>query len=198
MKTPILIICFALMSCSIVRSKPAPLTLDEVLVIQAAIKYDLDSSDVETRRPIVLLDRTEKWMPQEPTEKEINEYPEDVRKEMRDPNNLRNIPPGLRQNNKKQFSIASIVLQHPVVLYDASLFEKQYRNKSCCKALVKRFGKEPYVFSASRPYINRNGTAIVLLTDLATWSGCGGLDIYRVVKKDDTWVVQDWDLLIFW
>jgi hypothetical protein len=189
----------AFLACSsICASNLEALKPDEVAILQAAIRHELASSDVSSRRPVLLLDRTDKWMPEDDTEENLDNLPPDAQQQILEQIEKKRIPQGLRLQNTQQYSLVGLIPPNPVMLYNDTDFNKEYDDLSAFRKLVDKFGNEPFVLSLSRPYQTPGGKAVLLLHRLSTWSGCGGVDIIHLAKSQNAWKVEDWDLLVFW
>ena len=169
---------------------------EENQIVAAAVEWDLNDSDVSTRRPVMLLDQTDNWMPQDEIE-DLHAYSDEERKQILEQLEERRIPANMRSTNVHKYHLANLALPESVHLYDAIQFDKRYGHRSF-QQIVKQFGKEPYVITLSRPYITPDGKATILVHRLATWSGCGGVDILHFRQVGDKWNLDNWDLLVFW
>ena len=65
---------------------------------------------------------------------------------------------------------------------------------------MKRLGgTEPLVLSVSRPALDpATQKDVVVLNVFATWSGCGGVDLYSVSRLADASAVELMSVLVTW
>lgn len=178
MRYLLLIVALANFSCAMHTAPLTPIPLEESDIIAAAIQHEVSGDgELMTRRPIVFLDSTDNWVPQDPPE---------------------SLPVGFAKANKAKYGLQAVNLPQNVSMYSARLFDKTYQYAKPSKEMVKQFGKEPFVVSVSRPIITADGKAHLLLHRLSTWSGCGGVNVIHLAKNGDKWGVEDWDLYMFW
>jgi len=178
MKATTFILSLLILACSTHRVAVLPLQPDEPAIIAAAIKDEVSRLDeLMSRRPVIFVDATDKWFPRDRPE---------------------TIPEGLPEANKHTYNLSGIQVPEGVVLYSASFFDKNYEYAKPSKAIVRQFGKEPFVLSVSRPFISADGKAHLLLHWLSTWSGCGGINVVHLAKVDSVWSVENWDLFLIW
>jgi hypothetical protein len=112
----------------------------------------------------------------------------------------RPLPTSLREANRNEYDLSGVPLPSGVTLYPKAKFEREYKSPRSFLALVRRLGGlEPLVLSVSRPAPRERGDgAWVVLHVLSTWSGCGGVNQYRMSHAEGRWVVELEKVLVFW
>jgi hypothetical protein len=169
------------------------LSSEEQAVVAAIVKTDIDPYRGE--QPILLLDETSSWMP--PAENEParpEDFPRDEWLAQNPP-----VPDALRTANTGTFVVGPGGLAAGVVAYPRSRFERMHRSRRALRRLAKSFGdRAPAVFEVSRPVIDDQGEAYVLVHMFNTANGCGSITMYSAHRQDGQWVGEVKRVLVIW
>ena len=150
----------------------------------------------ERPRPILVLTLTDPWLPvKEQTPVRPADVPEEVWAQT-----FRPIPDELRVANSRPYDLDGVALPPGVHFYSRGTFEKEYASDKRFKKLVKRLGGvEPLVLSVSRPATAAfYGKPVVTLHVQATWSGCGGVDLYSAEQGPNGWIIKLENVMVVW
>lgn len=192
-----LLLALAGAGCATLAPRPTVarplLSPTEQAVAEAALRAEVESYGGAW--PIVLLDETSSWMPPPDGEPEV---PVDVA----EPEWLLQNPPiptALRAANTEPFALAEVGARVKALLYPRSRFERMHQSRRGLRPLTKPFGgREPAVLEVSRPTINDQGEAHVLVHVYNTWNGCGSINMYVAHKKGAEWVSELKRILVIW
>ena len=172
---------------------PPRLPQRELVVISALLLRE--ARHPEKPRPILVLTPTEPWMPQDPKIERPPDFPEDQWQ-------LQRVGPlsmGLRNANHEAYDLAGVHLPPGVALFPRDEFERAYKSDVSFRKLVQSLGGvEPLVLKVSRPSFDEDHRASILLHELATWSGCGGVDEYYVDDSSDPPAIELRRVLVIW
>jgi hypothetical protein len=170
------------------------LTVAEREIVSAVLAQE--AQHPERPRPILVLTPTDPWLPaKEQTPVRPADVPEDAWAQT-----FRPIPDELRAANSQPYDLDGVALPPGVHFYPRGTFEKEYASVKRFNKLVKRLGGvEPLVLSVSRPAIAAfYGKPVVALHVQATWSGCGGVDLYSAEQGQNGWTIKLENVMVVW
>jgi len=149
----------------------------------------------ERPRPILVLTPTDPWLPPDTR----IERPKDIsNEEWQRLGEQFEVPLQLRQANRSAYDLTGVVLPAGVRLYARERFEGENRSQHRFHALVGRLGGvEPLVLAVSRPVIVGD-TALIVEHVHATWSGCGGINLFEAKRTGGTWHTSLKSVLAMW
>lgn len=169
-----------------------PLSPAELKIAEAALRAEIQGYRGEW--PVVVLDETTPWMPPDGDEPEPPaEVPLEEWRVQNPP-----VPAALRAANAKPYSVG-IDKVAGGVSYSRARFEGMERSPSGLRSLARLFGgREPAVLEVSRPSLNAEGEAHILVHAYNTWNGCGSISMYRATLTDGGWVSELQRVLVIW
>ena len=104
----------------------------------------------------------------------------------------------MRQANRAAYELTGVSLPPGVRFYSREQFERENRSERRFTQLVERLGGvEPLVFSISRPVVIGD-TAFIVEHVNATWSGCGGVNLFEAKLSGGTWHATLRSVLVMW
>lgn len=176
-----------------VQGRPG-LTVAEREIVSALLAQK--AQHPERPRPILVLTPTDPWLP---VKEQPPVRPADVPEEVW-AQTFRPIPDELRAANSQPYDLDGVALPPGVHFYPRSTFEREYASEKRFKELVKRLGGvEPLVLSVSRPATAAfYGKPVVTLQVQATWSGCGGVDLYSAEQGPNGWSFRLENVMVVW
>jgi hypothetical protein len=198
MNKPLLLVLFLTLTACTVTHKALDddtpsLEAEERRIISALLQQE--ATHPARPRPILVLTPTDPWLPANNESKDaalhdgdrdqFDEHVEETKAALED----------LRRLNRSTASLRDIALPKGAVLFSAA----EYKRVSASKREFRRFvrqlgGVEPLVLSVSRPASGPNDSFVVLHVH-STWSGCGGVNLYRVSAANHVELAQ---VLVFW
>jgi len=190
-------LCAVLLSacaCAKRRQGRSGLTVVEREIVSALLAQE--AQHPERPRSILVLTPTDPWLPRkEQAPVRPADVPEEVWAQA-----FRPVPDELRVANSQPYDLDGVVLPAGVHFYPRGTFEKEYASDERFKELVKRLGGiEPLVLSVSRPATAAiYGKPVVILHVQATWSGCGGVDLYSAEQGPKGWILKLENVLVVW
>ncbi|GMU64950.1 MAG: hypothetical protein AMXMBFR36_12240 [Acidobacteriota bacterium] len=109
-------------------------------------------------------------------------------------------PRELRQTNRETYSLAGLRLAPGFRLHGSHDFHRAYGSERRFRRMVADLGgTEPLVLAFSRPWIAPGGEEAHLVEHVhSTWSGCGGVNLYRLTRSGDSWVPELERVAEFW
>ena len=169
-----------------------PLSATELAIAEAALRAEIEG--YRGQWPVVVLDETESWMPPPGEEPEPPaEVPEEEWLSQNPP-----VPAPLRAANAKSYVVGTGRVAGEAS-YSRARFERMERSRSGLRPLSRMFsGREPAVLEVSRPSVNPEGDAHILVHAYNTWNGCGGISMYRATKINGEWVAELQRVLVIW
>jgi len=163
-------------------------------LVRAVLEAEAES--FQSTRPIVLLDTTDPWMPaDEAPPPRPYQVTEAMWLEWTGP-----VAPGLRSNNARAHGLGALRTPQFITTFSAAAFDAAWHSSIGLAPLVARlWGKEPLVLSVSRPYLDPAGTeGSILVHVLSTWSGCGGINEFKLERKGGEWRANLRRVLVTW
>jgi hypothetical protein len=169
------------------------LSSEEQAVVAAIVTADIDPYRGE--RPILLLDETSTWMPLAEDEPSVpDDFPRGDWLAQNPP-----VPDALRVANARMFAVGPGGVAAGVTAFPRSRFEQMHRSRRGLRGLSKSFGRrEPAVLEVSRPVINDQGEALVLVHMFNTASGCGSISMYSAHRQGGQWLGELKRVLVIW
>ena len=158
--------------------------------VAAAVRHVAANSG--TQRPVVLLTRTDKWLPAaQPPDEPPAGIPADVREQQQV-----KITRGLRAANQAEYDLSDLPAIPGVVTYPRHQFEVKSESPAEFAKLVARLGAEPVVIKVSRPHLDAAGGSAV--HSLSSWTGCGSFQLYGGVLSGGQWTFRTTGGSIIW
>jgi hypothetical protein len=179
------------------------LPVDELRVIESFLLDEY--RDIASRRPVLILATTDSTVPED-FELDPGPKPDGMSDEawrdfvehlaLSEPPT----PPGLRQVNREIHSLAALRLAPGFRLHGSPEFHRAYGSERRFLRMVADLGgREPLVLAFSRPWIAPGGEEAYLVEHVhSTWSGCGGINIYRFTRTGDSWIPELVRVASFW
>jgi hypothetical protein len=86
-----------------------------------------------------------------------------------------------------------------VTLFSQQRYEREYASEGSGRALARLLnGREPAVFTVSRPVIDDKGRAHLLVRVFYTWNEHGVISYYIATRAGDKWSVELERPLVLW
>ena len=161
--------------------------------------------DIASRRPVLVLATTDSTVPDD-FEADLGPKPDGMSdeawREFTEEFARANSPTAreLRQVNREPHSLADLPLGPGFRLQDSREFHRAYGSERRFRRMVEDLGgTEPLVLAFSRPWIAPGGEEAYLVEHVhSTWSGCGGINIYRFTRTDASWIPELVRVASFW
>lgn len=161
--------------------------------------------DIASRRPVLVLATTDSMVPED---SELDPGPkpdgmsDEAWREFTETLASSNppTPRELRQANRDSHSLAGLPLGPGFRLHDSRKFHRAYGSDRRFRRMVAALGgTEPLVLAFSRPWIAPGGEEAHLVEHAySTWSGCGGVNLYRFTRTGDSWIPELVRVAVFW
>ena len=189
--TSILAIFFVLTACASSQPQAANLS-PEAQVIAASLQRYLSELTLERAHPLLLLDHTDPWLPSPP--KFDAQFPESLI-----PGVPFDLVPSLRAANAAPAPLPTGIRHARFKLFSSASFGQAYGAEADLRALAKELGGLPLVVSFGYPYVDsENGTALVAIHSLSSWTGCGSVSLYGLQLRAGEWVITGTYLSALW
>jgi len=186
-----------LAGCSSLQPSARSLSPEEAAALSAFLNEEARHPE-NPARPILVLTPTDPRLDghlQMPTEDLPDYVLEEIRKEIATSNSALR---AVRLVNSKPVSLRGISLPPGAQLYPRERFEREYRSSRRFRSMVNRLGGlEPLVLSVSRPSVATGDGAVIEHVE-ATWSGCGGVNLFALEKSGDSWKTSLLEVLAVW
>jgi hypothetical protein len=183
----------AILSLVVAHADAANLPASELEFVAAIVRHVAAESG--TQRPVVLLSRTEKWLPRDsPPTKRPAEVPIDVWEQQQ-----LTISRELRAANQSEYELSDLPAIPGVVTYPREQFETAMQSPPEFAKVVARLGAEPVVIKVSRPNLHSAArTGAVAVHSLSSWTGCGSFQVYSGALENGQWTFQPAGASIVW
>jgi hypothetical protein len=166
---------------------------DELAIVADVVRAEAE--EYRSERPAILLDRTSTSMPRPEDELPVpDDFPREEWLAQNPP-----VPDILRAANRSPFQISKSARFGSVTLFSQQRYEREYGSEGRARALARLFnGREPAVITVSRPALDDQGRAHLLVHVFYAWNEHGVISYCIATRDGDTWSVERMRPLVLW